>query len=175
MTRLRPSRLRQQLRGRASRAVGWAREQRVLRRVLRPEVSVIVPFYDVEEYFEECLETIAGQNFRNFEAMFHDAYYWNALLNMGFYLLAVIVEYAIAFGLALLLNAEIRARKAEERARARANAERRAANAHRSGQGPAPAHRPSGGPGGGRPHGHGAGRPHGHGGGPGRRRGPGPR
>ena len=71
--------------------------------------------------------------------------------------------------------AEIRARKAEERARARANAERRAANAHRSGQGPAPAHRPSGSPGGGRPHGHGAGRPHGHGGGPGRRRGPGPR
>ena len=65
--------------------------------------------------------------------------------------------------------AEIRARKAEERARARANAERRAANAHRSGQGPAPAHRPAGGPGGGRPHGHGGGRPHGHGGGPRRR------
>jgi multiple sugar transport system permease protein len=49
--------------------------------------------------------------FRNFVAMFHDAYYWNALLNMSFYLLAVIVEYATAFGLALLLNAEIRARK----------------------------------------------------------------
>jgi multiple sugar transport system permease protein len=49
--------------------------------------------------------------FRNFVSMFHDAYYWNALLNMGFYLLAVIAEYAIAFGLALLLNAEIKARK----------------------------------------------------------------
>src|SRR5688572_9725223 len=67
--------------------------------------------------------------------------------------------------------AEIRARKAEERARARANAERRAANAHRHGHGPAQP-RPSGG-------GHGGGRPHGHGpsrrssGGP--RRGPGPR
>jgi CDP-glycerol glycerophosphotransferase len=52
--------------------VGWAREQRVLRRVLRPEVSVIVPFYDVEEYFEECLESIAAQNFRNFEAILVD-------------------------------------------------------------------------------------------------------
>lgn len=47
----------------------------------------------------------------NFEQMFHDAYYWNAMSNMGFYLLAVLAEYAIAFGLALLLNAEIRARK----------------------------------------------------------------
>jgi ATP-dependent RNA helicase RhlE len=79
--------------------------------------------------------------------------------------------------------AEIRARKADERARGRANAERRAANAHRSGQGPGPGHRPAGGPGGGRPHGHGGGprpggghgggRPHRHGG-PGRR-GPGSR
>lgn len=67
-----PSRLRQQVRGRASRAVGWAREQRTLRRLLRPEISVIVPFYDVEEYFEECLESIAGQNFRNFEALLVD-------------------------------------------------------------------------------------------------------
>ena len=54
--------------------------------------------------------------------------------------------------------AEIRARKAEERARARANAERRAANAARQGRGHG-AGAPS------RPHGHaGAGhRPHGHG------------
>jgi multiple sugar transport system permease protein len=43
--------------------------------------------------------------------LFHDAYYWNALANMIFYAFAVIGEYAIAFGLALLLNAEIRARK----------------------------------------------------------------
>jgi CDP-glycerol glycerophosphotransferase len=72
MTAPRLSRLRQQARGRASRALGWAREQRTLRRVLRPEVSVIVPFYDVEEYFEECLESIAAQNFRNFEAILVD-------------------------------------------------------------------------------------------------------
>jgi multiple sugar transport system permease protein len=60
------------------------------------------------------LSSAEGPHFnglRNFVAMFHDPYYWNALLNMAFYLFAVIVEYAIAFGLALLLNAEIRARK----------------------------------------------------------------
>ena len=43
--------------------------------------------------------------------MFHDPFYWNALGNMVFYVLAVLVQYAIAFGLALLLNAQIRARK----------------------------------------------------------------
>ena len=43
--------------------------------------------------------------------MLADPYYRNALLNMVLYVLAVLVEYAIAFGLALLLNAEIRARK----------------------------------------------------------------
>ena len=43
--------------------------------------------------------------------MWHDPFYWNALRNMVWYVLAVLVEYAIAFGLALLLNAEIRARK----------------------------------------------------------------
>ena len=50
-------------------------------------------------------------DFRNFVQMFHDSYYWNSLGNMVFYVLAVLVEYALAFGLALLLNAEIRARK----------------------------------------------------------------
>ncbi|WGR54645.1 sugar ABC transporter permease (plasmid) [Paracoccus versutus] len=47
----------------------------------------------------------------NFRRMMSDPYFWNALFNMGFYLLAVVVQYALAFGLALLLNAEIRARK----------------------------------------------------------------
>jgi len=47
----------------------------------------------------------------NLVAMFHDGSYWNALANMLFYALAVLGEYVIAFGLALLLNAEIRARK----------------------------------------------------------------
>ncbi len=43
--------------------------------------------------------------------MWTDPFYWNALRNMVYYTLAIIVEYAVAFGLALLLNAEIRARK----------------------------------------------------------------
>ena len=47
----------------------------------------------------------------NVRQMWADPFYWNALLNMVWYCLAIIVEYAIAFGLALLLNGEIRARK----------------------------------------------------------------
>jgi len=47
----------------------------------------------------------------NVRQMWGDPFYWNALRNMVWYSLAIIVEYAIAFGLALLLNAEIRARK----------------------------------------------------------------
>ncbi|MET1416848.1 sugar ABC transporter permease [Roseibium sp. HPY-6] len=47
----------------------------------------------------------------NLRQMWNDPFYWNALRNMVWYTLAIIVEYAIAFGLALLLNAEIRARK----------------------------------------------------------------
>ena len=43
--------------------------------------------------------------------MWNDQFYWNALTNMVYYVLAVSVEYVIAFGLALLLNAQIRARK----------------------------------------------------------------
>jgi multiple sugar transport system permease protein len=47
----------------------------------------------------------------NVRQMWRDPFYWNALGNMVWYALAILVEYAIAFGLALLLNAEIRARK----------------------------------------------------------------
>ena len=60
------------------------------------------------------LSSFAGQKFNgtaNLVQMWHDPYFWNALINMVYYVLAVIVEYAIAFGLALLLNSEIRARK----------------------------------------------------------------
>jgi multiple sugar transport system permease protein len=55
-----------------------------------------------------------GRKFNGFDnvvQMWGDPFYWNALKNMVWYVLAIIVEYAIAFGLALLLNAEIRARK----------------------------------------------------------------
>ncbi|WP_423228444.1 carbohydrate ABC transporter permease [Rhizobium tumorigenes] len=47
----------------------------------------------------------------NLRTLFADVYFWNALLNMVYYVLSVLVQYTIAFGLALLLNAEIRARK----------------------------------------------------------------
>ncbi|MEM9341551.1 MAG: sugar ABC transporter permease [Pseudomonadota bacterium] len=47
----------------------------------------------------------------NARKMWGDPFYWNAMRNMVWYTLAIIVEYAIAFGLALLLNAQIRGRK----------------------------------------------------------------
>jgi multiple sugar transport system permease protein len=60
------------------------------------------------------LSSLEGPHFNglgNLIALFQDEYYWNALGNMIFYTLAVLSEYAIAFGLALLLNSDIRARK----------------------------------------------------------------
>jgi len=53
--------------------------------------------------------TFAGLG--NIERMLRDPFYWNALGNMVWYALAIVVELAIAFGLALLLNAQIRARR----------------------------------------------------------------
>ena len=47
----------------------------------------------------------------NIERMLRDPFYWNALGNMVWYALAIIPELAIAFGLALLLHAQIRARR----------------------------------------------------------------
>jgi multiple sugar transport system permease protein len=49
--------------------------------------------------------------FDNLKTLAEDSYFWNALSNMVFYVLTVIVQYAIAFGLALLLNADIVGRK----------------------------------------------------------------
>jgi multiple sugar transport system permease protein len=60
------------------------------------------------------LSSFSGRTFNgldNFWQMIADPYYSNALLNMVFYVLAIFIEYIIAFGLALLLNAQIRARK----------------------------------------------------------------
>ncbi len=47
----------------------------------------------------------------NVRQMWADPFYWNALKNMVYYTAAILVEYAIAFGLALILASEIRARK----------------------------------------------------------------
>jgi multiple sugar transport system permease protein len=60
------------------------------------------------------LNAQAGHHFNgldNLRTLWGDSYFWNALGNMVFYVATVIVQYAIAFGLALLLNADIRARK----------------------------------------------------------------
>ena len=47
----------------------------------------------------------------NLVEMWGDPFYWNALLNMVWYVLAILPEYIVAFALALMLNAQIRARK----------------------------------------------------------------
>ena len=60
------------------------------------------------------LSSDAGRVFNgwdNLRALWNDPFYWNALLNMVYYVLMVLVEYAIAFGLALILASEIRARR----------------------------------------------------------------
>ena len=60
------------------------------------------------------LSSATGRQFNglsNLYQLWNDAYFWNALGNMVFYVLTVLIQYAIAFGLALLLNADIKARK----------------------------------------------------------------
>jgi len=60
------------------------------------------------------LSSLTGRHFNgldNVRTLIDDAFFWNALGNMVWYVLSVLVQYAIAFGLALLLSAEIRARK----------------------------------------------------------------
>jgi multiple sugar transport system permease protein len=60
------------------------------------------------------LSSASGRHFNgldNLRSLMQDTFFWNAMLNMVYYVLAVLVQYAIAWGLALLLNAEIRARK----------------------------------------------------------------
>ncbi len=60
------------------------------------------------------LNAESGHHFNgldNLHTLWGDSYFWNALGNMAFYVSTVLVQYVIAFGLALLLNADIRARK----------------------------------------------------------------
>jgi multiple sugar transport system permease protein len=88
----------------------------VLPAVLFTVAMVIFPtFFGLYIAFTDWnLSSFEGRRFsglKNLYALFSDAYYWNALGNMVFYVAAVLVQYAIAFGLALLLNADIRARK----------------------------------------------------------------
>jgi multiple sugar transport system permease protein len=55
-----------------------------------------------------------GRKFNGLDNLRHmatDPFYWNAMLNMVWYVLAILPEYIVAFALALMLNADIRARK----------------------------------------------------------------
>lgn len=88
----------------------------VLPAVLFTVAMVIFPtFFGLYIAFTDWnLSSFEGRRFsglKNLYALFADPYYWNALGNMVFYVATVLVQYAIAFGLALLLNAEIKARK----------------------------------------------------------------
>lgn len=60
------------------------------------------------------LSSRTGRHFSgldNFRQLIHDTYYRNSLLNMVYYTLSVLVQYGIAFCLALMLNADVRGRK----------------------------------------------------------------
>ena len=88
----------------------------VLPAVLFTVAMVIFPtFFGLYIAFTDWnLSSFEGRRFsglNNLYALFADPYYWNALRNMVFYVFAVLVQYALAFGLALLLNADIKARK----------------------------------------------------------------
>ena len=37
-----------------------------------PEISVIVPVYNVEKYVEQCIKSIVNQTFKNFELIIVD-------------------------------------------------------------------------------------------------------
>ncbi|MGR3662562.1 MAG: carbohydrate ABC transporter permease [Paracoccaceae bacterium] len=60
------------------------------------------------------LSSIEGRKFNgldNVRQMWADPFYWGAMRNMIWYTAAILVEYVIAFGLALLLASQIKARK----------------------------------------------------------------
>lgn len=88
----------------------------VLPAVLFTVAVVIFPtlFAIIVAFTDWNLSSTKGVQFnglQNFEELLDDSFFWNALANMTFYLATVIVQYALAFGLALLLNAEINGRK----------------------------------------------------------------
>jgi multiple sugar transport system permease protein len=94
---------------------GW-RALFVLPAVLFTVALVIFPtlFGFFIAFSDWNLQSAGGRTFNgldNFYQLVHDEYFWNALGNMVFYVATVLVQYAIAFGLALLLNADIKAQK----------------------------------------------------------------
>ncbi|MFL5760301.1 MAG: carbohydrate ABC transporter permease [Thermomicrobiales bacterium] len=60
------------------------------------------------------LSAVSGRHFNgldNFRRLVHDGDYWRVIGNNFKYLIGVLIQYVIAFGLALLLNQNIRGRK----------------------------------------------------------------
>ncbi|CAN5820497.1 sugar ABC transporter permease [soil metagenome] len=60
------------------------------------------------------LSSQAGRSFSgldNLRRVSNDKFFWTAMENMVYYVLAVFAQYAIAFGLAILLNQEVKGRK----------------------------------------------------------------
>ncbi len=94
---------------------GW-RALFVLPAVFFTVAMVIFPtFFGLYIAFSDWnLSSASGQHFNglaNFYQMIGDDRVWNALGNMGFYVATVLVQYAIAFGLALLLNSDIKGQR----------------------------------------------------------------
>ncbi len=94
---------------------GW-RALFVLPAVLFTLALVIFPtFFGLYIAFSDWnLQSAGGRTFNgldNLRQLLTDDRFWNALGNMVFYVATVLVQYAIAFGLAMLLNADIRGRK----------------------------------------------------------------
>jgi multiple sugar transport system permease protein len=94
---------------------GW-RALFVLPAILFTLALVIFPtFFGLYIAFSDWnLQSAGGRTFNgldNLRQLIHDDRFWNALGNMVFYVLTVLVQYVIAFGLALLLNADIKGRK----------------------------------------------------------------
>jgi multiple sugar transport system permease protein len=80
-------------------------------------ISVVIfpTFFGLYIAFSDWnLSSFEGRQFNgldNVREMLQDPYYWNALKNTVYYIATIAVEFVIAFGLALLVNTAIRARK----------------------------------------------------------------
>jgi multiple sugar transport system permease protein len=94
---------------------GW-RALFVLPAILFTLALVVFPtFFGFYIAFSDWnLQSAGGRTFNGLDNLWQlmfDERFWNALGNMVFYVSTVVIQYAIAFGLALLLNADIRGRK----------------------------------------------------------------
>src|SRR5215213_9400396 len=103
-------------------SIVWTRGQRgeqavfLLPAVLITFAFVIFPtFYALFMAFHNWnLSAAAGRQFTgldNFRGLFGDRAFWVAMQNMVYYSAAVLAQYIIAYGLAILLNQQVRGRK----------------------------------------------------------------